>query len=65
MKSLNLLRTEEQEIVLQRLNTLFSRLIWGRKPYRTMLPLCGTVYLKLLKKQIIFKYNVENLYLNQ
>ena len=54
MKSLNLLRTVEytQAIVLQSLSTLSAKLTRGRKPYRRLVPLCGTIYPKPLKKRI-------------
>ena len=29
----------------------FTRLTWGKKPYRTLVPLCGTIYPKPLKKE--------------
>ena len=53
MKSLNSLRTVEQtqERVLRGLSTLFARLTQGRKPYRILVPLCGTVYPKPLKNE--------------
>ena len=55
MKSLNSLHTVEltQEIILQSLSTLFARLTCGKKPYHTLVPLCGTIYPKQLKKGII------------
>ena len=70
MKSLNSLRTVEQtqEIVLQNLTTLFARLTQGSKTYRILVPLCGTIYGKPLKKTNdlnTFKHNVKNLYLKQ
>ena len=53
MKCLNSLRTVEmtQEIVLQGLSIFFATLTRGRKPYRTLVPLCGTIYMNALKKE--------------
>ena len=57
MKSLNSLRTVEQtqEIVLLSLSTLFARLTRARKPYRTLVPLCGTIYPKPSCKKSLSK----------
>ena len=43
----------DTRIVLQSLSTVFARLTRGRKPYRTLVLLCGTIYPKPFKKGII------------
>ena len=70
IKSFNSFHTLEQtqETAFQSLITLFGRLPLGIKPYRTLVPVCGTIYLKPLKNLNIlntFKHNVKILYLKQ
>ena len=57
MKYLISLRAAEQtpELILQSLSFLFARLTRGRKPYRTLVSLSGTIYQKLSKRRIIKK----------
>ena len=70
IKSFNSFHTLEQtqETVFQCLITLFGRLPLGIKPYRRLVPVCGTIYPKPLKNLNVlntFKHNVKILYLKQ
>ena len=56
---------QNQEVTLPRSKFIFRKLMWGRKVFHTLVPLCGTIYPDLRKNTVLntFKHNLKRKYL--